>query len=41
MTGVLVRTGKLRAGDVECSLPAPDHVIDDVSVLPGLIDKLG
>ena len=41
ITGVLVRTGKFRAGDLERGLPAPDYVIDDVSVLPGLIADLG
>ncbi|HEX2306937.1 MAG TPA: HAD-IIA family hydrolase [Jatrophihabitantaceae bacterium] len=41
MTGVLVRTGKFRAADLDAGSPAPDHVIDGVSVLPRLIDELG
>jgi HAD superfamily hydrolase (TIGR01458 family) len=41
MTGVLVRTGKFRAGDLEDRSRAPDHVIDDVSALLHLIDELG
>ena len=41
MTGVLVRTGKFRPADLEHGSPAPDHVIDDVSALPNLIDELG
>ncbi|MFE3446791.1 HAD-IIA family hydrolase [Nocardia sp. NPDC059180] len=37
MTGVLVRTGKFRAGVLESSARQPDHVIDSVADLPGLL----
>ncbi|NEW39601.1 HAD-IIA family hydrolase [Nocardia cyriacigeorgica] len=38
MTGVLVRTGKFRAGVLESSARQPDHVIDSVADLPGLLE---
>jgi ribonucleotide monophosphatase NagD (HAD superfamily) len=41
VTGVLVRTGKFCAADLERGSSAPDQVIDDVSALPALIDELG
>ena len=37
ITGVLVRTGKYRADTVENASAAPDHVIDSVADLPGLL----
>jgi HAD superfamily hydrolase (TIGR01458 family) len=37
MTGVLVRTGKFRAADLERDDGAPDHVIDSVADLPTLL----
>jgi HAD superfamily hydrolase (TIGR01458 family) len=37
MTGVLVRTGKFRAGDLERDDGAPDHVIDSFADLPTLL----
>lgn len=41
LTGVLVRTGKFRAADLERADGRPDHVIDDISRLPELLDSLG
>ena len=35
LTGVLVRTGKFRAGDLERASGAPDHVLDSIAELPG------
>ena len=37
MTGVLVRTGKFRAADLERTDGAPDHVIDSFAQLPALL----
>jgi HAD superfamily hydrolase (TIGR01458 family) len=37
LTGVLVRTGKFRPGTLESADGAPDHVIDSVADLPGLL----
>ena len=39
MTGVLVRTGKFRASDLEGN-EAPDHIIDDVGHLPPLLQPM-
>ncbi|QNG19948.1 HAD-IIA family hydrolase [Rhodococcus triatomae] len=41
LTGILVRTGKFRQSVVDLSPESPDHVIDSVAQLPGLIDTLG
>ena len=41
ITGVLVRTGKFRRPDLERAAGRPDHVIDDISGLPGLLDPTG
>ncbi|HEX4220515.1 MAG TPA: HAD-IIA family hydrolase, partial [Acidimicrobiales bacterium] len=35
MTGVLVRTGKFRQGDLDGAAERPDHVIDGIGDLPG------
>jgi ribonucleotide monophosphatase NagD (HAD superfamily) len=40
ITGVLVRTGKFRAADLERAPGRPDHVIDDIGRLPELLDSL-
>lgn len=40
MTGVLVRTGKFRPGDLDGDGRAPDHVIDDIGALPDLWEQL-
>jgi ribonucleotide monophosphatase NagD (HAD superfamily) len=40
MTGVLVRTGKFRQGDLDGAAERPDHVIDGIGDLPGLLDRL-
>jgi HAD superfamily hydrolase (TIGR01458 family) len=40
LTGVLVRTGKFRAEDLERAPGAPDHVIDTIGSLPELIERL-
>jgi len=37
LTGVLVKTGKYRSGDLETEGPEPDHVIDDIAQLPALL----
>jgi ribonucleotide monophosphatase NagD (HAD superfamily) len=37
MTGVLVRTGKYRAADVEAAPGEPDHVIDSLVELPAIL----
>jgi HAD superfamily hydrolase (TIGR01458 family) len=37
MTGVLVRTGKYRAADVEAAPGEPDHVIDSLAELPAIL----
>ncbi len=39
MTGVLVKTGKFQAGDLDSDGPAPDHVIDHIGHLPDLIGQ--
>ncbi len=41
MTGVLVRTGKFRPSDLEGSGAAPDHIVDTIGDLPGLLGSLG
>lgn len=40
MTGVLVKTGKYRSGDLETVGPVPDHVIDDIGRLSELLGAL-
>ncbi len=40
ITGVLVRTGKFRESDLDGSHGRPDHVIDGIGDLPGLLDRL-
>jgi HAD superfamily hydrolase (TIGR01458 family) len=40
MTGVLVKTGKFRPSDLGGVGPAPDHIIDDVGHMPGLLRRL-
>jgi HAD superfamily hydrolase (TIGR01458 family) len=40
ITGVLVRTGKFRLSDLDQVTEAPDHVIDTVGDLPGLLEQL-
>jgi HAD superfamily hydrolase (TIGR01458 family) len=40
ITGVLVRTGKFRAADLNGDGPRPDHVIDVVADLPDLLERL-
>lgn len=40
MTGVLVRTGKFREQVLELSPDRPDHVLDSIADLPGLLDGL-
>jgi HAD superfamily hydrolase (TIGR01458 family) len=40
ITGVLVRTGKFRPGDLEEHAVRPDHVIDHVGLLPALLESL-
>ena len=37
ITGVLVRTGKFRAETLDASEDKPDHVIDSIADLPGLL----
>ncbi|NLU83128.1 HAD-IIA family hydrolase [Rhodococcus sp. HNM0569] len=41
LTGVLVRTGKFRPSVLAHSSETPDHVVDSVAELPGLLDRLG
>ena len=41
MTGVLVKTGKYRASDLETEGPAPDHLIEDIRQLPELLGAEG
>ena len=36
MTGVLVRTGKFQPTDLDRG--APDHVVDSIADLPGLLE---
>jgi HAD superfamily hydrolase (TIGR01458 family) len=36
-SGILVRTGKFRPGDAEAGRPRPDHVIESIADLPGLL----
>ena len=38
MTGVLVRSGKFRDGDLERERARPDHVIDSIAAFPALLD---
>jgi len=38
--GVLVRTGKFHPTDLDVSTGSPDHVIEDISHLPGLFDQM-
>ncbi|WP_241387600.1 HAD-IIA family hydrolase [Rhodococcus sp. CH91] len=40
MTGVLVRTGKFRQSVLDLAVDRPDHVVDSVADLPGLLDTL-
>ncbi len=40
ITGVLVRTGKFRPGDLDGPGEAPDHLIDDIGHLPDLLGSL-
>jgi HAD superfamily hydrolase (TIGR01458 family) len=40
LTGVLVRTGKFDAEQLQEALEAPDHVIDSVADLPPLLESL-
>ena len=40
LTGVLVRTGKFRLQDLELPEGRPDHVMDSVADLPGLVERL-
>ncbi|UPW05860.1 HAD-IIA family hydrolase [Rhodococcus pyridinivorans] len=40
MTGILVRTGKFRQSVLDLAVDRPDHVIDSVAALPGLLDSL-
>jgi len=40
LTGVLVRTGKYRPEALRDAPGAPDHVIDSVADLPGLLERL-
>jgi HAD superfamily hydrolase (TIGR01458 family) len=40
LTGVLVRTGKYRPETLRDAPGAPDHVIDSVADLPGLLERL-
>ncbi len=39
MTGVLVKTGKYRSGDLVTEGAAPDHVIEDIGRLPDLLGQ--
>ncbi len=41
ITGVLVRTGKFRATDLDGRHGRPDYVIDDIGALPVLLEELG
>lgn len=40
MTGVLVRTGKFRQPILDLALDRPDHLVDSVADLPGLLARL-
>ncbi len=40
LTGVLVRTGKFRASDLNGAKGRPDHVIESIGPLPELLDTL-
>jgi HAD superfamily hydrolase (TIGR01458 family) len=40
LTGVLVKTGKFRASDLNGDRGTPDHVIDGIGDLPELLDQL-
>jgi ribonucleotide monophosphatase NagD (HAD superfamily) len=35
--GVLVRTGKFRDDALKLAAGAPDHVVDSIAVVPGLL----
>jgi ribonucleotide monophosphatase NagD (HAD superfamily) len=37
MTGVLVKTGKFRASDLETEGQSPDYIIDDIGHLPEVL----
>jgi HAD superfamily hydrolase (TIGR01458 family) len=39
--GVLVRTGKFRPSDLEDDGAQPEHVLEDIGQLPGLLESLG
>ncbi len=41
MAGVLVRTGKFRQPVLDLAVDRPDHILDSVADLPGLLDRLG
>ena len=41
MTGVLVRTGKFEGQTPSAAPGRPDHVIDSVAELPGLLEEMG
>jgi HAD superfamily hydrolase (TIGR01458 family) len=40
ISGVLVRTGKFRPSDLEGNQSEPDHVLDGIGQLPGLLESL-
>lgn len=40
MTGVLVRTGKFRPGDLGAAAGEPGYIVDSVADLPGLLESL-
>ena len=40
LTGVLVKTGKYRSGDLETEGPAPDHVIDDIGSVARTVGRV-
>jgi phosphoglycolate phosphatase-like HAD superfamily hydrolase len=40
ITGVLVKTGMFRDSDLEGDDGQPDHVIDGIGDLPGVLDQL-
>jgi HAD superfamily hydrolase (TIGR01458 family) len=40
LVGVLVRTGKFHSSDLDRKEERPDHVLDDIGQLPGLMDQL-
>jgi len=40
LTGVLVRTGKFRASDLNGAKGRPDHVVESIGALPELLEGL-